>query len=134
MTAMISRPRLNPAGVVALSLVLFAWAAAGLIYVFVNPAVHMPRVSASYRFEHFALFYVVSLVAVVGFPSLTVETVLTFMATFAVVLEFFRLWNPVHRVSGAENLFCDVAGVLAVWAPTAAERLRRLFTTEPATP
>jgi hypothetical protein len=126
MTA-ITRPRLNPAGVVALSLVLLAWAGAGLIYIFLNPGVHVPRVSASYRFEHFALFYVVSLIAVVGFPTVSVETVLTIMATFAVVLEFFRLWNPVHRVSGAENLFCDIAGILAVWAPTAADRLRRVF-------
>jgi hypothetical protein len=130
----ITRPRLNPAAVVALSLVLLAWAVAGLTYVFLNPSVHIPRVSASYRFEHFALFYVVSLVAVVGFPTVSVETVLTFMATFAVVLEFFRLWNPVHRSSGAENLFCDIAGILAVWAPTAADRLRRMFAESAAAP
>jgi hypothetical protein len=123
----VSRPRLNPGGVVALSLVLFAWAVAGLLYIFINPAAHIPRVSASYRFEHFALFYVVSLIAIAGFPTFTVEAVLTMMATFALLLESVRLWNPLHRASGAENLFCDVAGILAVWAPIAADRLRRMF-------
>ena len=127
MRTSLSRSRLNPAAVVALSLVLFAWAVAALVYVFVVPTVHVPRISASYRFEHFVLFYVVSLIAISGFPTLSVETVLTLIATLAVMLESARLWNPAHRASGAENLFCDVAGVLAVWAPIAAERLRRLF-------
>jgi hypothetical protein len=127
MRTSLSRSRLNPAAVVALSLVLFAWAVAALVYVFVVPTVHMPRISASYRFEHFVLFYVVSLIAIAGFPTVSVETVLTLVATLAVVLESARLWNPAHRAPGAENLFCDVAGVLAVWAPIAAERLRRLF-------
>lgn len=122
-----TRPRLNPAGVVALSLVLFAWAVAGLLYMFLSPTAHIPRVSASYRFEHFALFYVVSLIAIAGFPTFTVETVLTIIAGLALLLEAFRLWNPVHRASGAENLFCDVAGILAVWAPTAVDRVRRRF-------
>lgn len=121
------RSRLNPTAIVALSLVLFAWAVAGLVYVFLVPTAHVPRVSASYRFEHFVLFYVVSLIAVAGLPTLSVETVLTLVATLAVVLESVRLWNPVHRASGAENLFCDVAGVLAVWAPMAAQRVRRMF-------
>lgn len=121
------RSRLNPTAIVALSLVLFAWAVAGLVYIFLVPTAHVPRVSASYRFEHFVLFYVVSLIAVAGLPTLSVETVLTLVATLAVVLESVRLWNPVHRASGAENLFCDVAGVLAVWAPMAAQRVRRMF-------
>lgn len=127
MMTTLARPRWNPAAIVALSLVLFTWAVAGLVFVFVVPTVHMPRFSVSYRFEHFALFYVVSLIAVLGFPTFSIETVLTLMATLAVILEATRLWNPFHRASGAENLFCDVAGVLAVWAPIAAERLRRLF-------
>jgi hypothetical protein len=121
------RRRWNPAAIVALSLVLFAWAVAGLVYIFVVPTAHVPRVSASYRFEHFALFYVVSLIAILGLPTFSVETVLTLIATLAVVLESARLWNPAHRTSGAENLFCDVAGVLAVWAPIAAARVRRMF-------
>jgi hypothetical protein len=127
MMSSLSGRRLNPAAVVALSLVLFAWAVAGLVYVFVVPTAHVPRISVSYRFEHFALFYVVSLIAIAGFPILSVETVLTLIATLAVVLESARLWNLAHRPSGAENLFCDVAGILAVWAPIAAERLRRMF-------
>ena len=127
MTTM-STPRWNPAAIVALSLVLFAWVVAGLVYIFVVPTAHLPRMSVSYRFEHFALFYVVSLIAISGFPTFSVETVLTLVATLAVVLEAARLWNPVHRASGAENLFCDVAGVIAVWAPIAADRLRRKFT------
>jgi hypothetical protein len=127
MRTALSRSRLNPAAVVALSLVLFAWAVAGLVYVFVVPTAHVPRISASYRFEHFVLFYVISLIAIAGLPTISVETVLTLIATLAVILESARLWNPAHRGSGAENLFCDVAGVLAVWAPIAAERLRRLF-------
>ena len=122
-----SRRRWNPAAIVALSLVLFAWAVAGLVYIFIVPTAHVPRISASYRFEHFALFYVVSLIAILGLPTFSVETVLTLIATLAVVLESARLWNPAHRTSGAENLFCDVAGVLAVWAPIAAARVRRMF-------
>ena len=113
--------------IVALSLVLFAWAVTGLVYVFLVPTAHVPRISASYRFEHFVLFYVVSLIAVSGFPTVSVETVLTLIAALAVSLESARLWSPTHRASGAENLFCDVAGVLAVWAPIAVERLRRRF-------
>jgi hypothetical protein len=127
MTTTVSRPRVNPAAIVVLSLVLFAWAVAGLVYVFVVPSAHLPRISASYRFEHFVLFYVVSLIAISGFPIVSVETVLTLIATLAVILESARLWDPAHRAWGAENLFCDVAGILAVWAPIAAERLRRLF-------
>ena len=123
----VSHPRLNPTAIVVLSLILFAWAVAGLLYIFIYPSAYVPRVSASYRFEHFALFYVVSLVAIAGFPTFSVETVLTLMATLALVLESVRLWNPNHRASGAENLFCDVAGVLAVWAPVAADRFRRMF-------
>jgi len=123
----LSHPRLKPAAIVALSLLVFAWAVTGLVYIFVVPTAHVPRVSVSYRFEHFALFYVISLIAVSGFPTFSVETVLTLIATLAVILESARLWNPAHRASGAENLFCDVAGVLAVWAPIAADRLRRIF-------
>jgi hypothetical protein len=127
MTTTLTRPRLNPAAIVVLSLVLFAWAVAGLVYVFIVPSAHLPRISASYRFEHFVLFYVVSLIAIAGFPIVSVETVLTLIATLAVILESARLGDPAHRAWGAENLFCDVAGILAVWAPIAAERLRRLF-------
>lgn len=123
----LARPRLNPAAIVVLSLILFAWAIAGLLYLFIFPAAGVPRISYSYRFEHFAAFYVVALIAIAGFPTFSVETVLTLMATFALVLESVRLWDPVHRASGAQNLFCDVAGVLAVWAPIAVERLRRKF-------
>jgi hypothetical protein len=123
----LTRPKFNPAAIVVLSLILFAWAVAGLIYLFIFPAAGVPRISASYRFEHFAAFYVVSLVAIAGFPTFSVETVLTLIATLALVLESVRLSDPVHRASGAQNLFCDVAGVLAVWAPIAAQTLRRRF-------
>jgi len=81
------------------------------------PASLVPHVFYSYHVEHFVAFYVLAFVAAAGLLRQRLAALCFALIAFAVVLEVVRMLMPAHQLSSAEDLVCDVAGVLAAYAP-----------------
>lgn len=120
-------PPLKPAAVAIAALAALVWASGGVIFAALTPRPMVHHVFASTHIEHFAAFYVVSLLAVAGLPLVRGYRILAAVVTFAVVLEAIRLFIPLHRTETLEDLFCDVSGCAAVLAPMLVSALRRAF-------
>jgi hypothetical protein len=120
-------PPSKPASAAIAALAALIWASGGLVFASLTPRPMVHHVFASTHIEHFAAFYIVSLLAVAALPLLRATQILMGVACAALVLETIRMFIPFHRVQAVEDLFCDVSGAAAVLAPMLVVALRAAF-------
>lgn len=118
---------LRPRAMAVLALGALVWAVLGVGFASLTTHPVVRHVFESTHIEHFAAFYVLSLLAVAGLPMLKAELALGSVATFAVILEVIRMFIPYHQWMAAEDFFCDLTGVAAVLAPMMVDQLRGSF-------
>jgi len=101
-----------------------AWGLIAVAFASLAPPNLIPHVFYSYHVEHFVAFYLVAAAASAGLPRQRLTTLSFCMIAFAVVLEVIRMLTPIHRLTSAEDLVCDIGGVLAAFAPILIGRFR----------
>ena len=105
----------------------FIGAVAAIIVAVYLPPSMVPRFARSHYLEHFAAFYVATVMAVAALPRARLMRIGFGMALFAVTLEVLRAAPSLHvgwTIAPAE---ADLGGVLAALAPIVAEKFRSLF-------
>jgi hypothetical protein len=125
---MVRRSRLSPllwlwttAALAGLS-----WGLVAVVFASVAPPQYVPRVFFSYHIEHFAAFYLISILAAAGLPTLRLSQITFAIILMALVLATVRLVIPRHRVADGEDLAADLAGISAAIAPIVVGRLRHI--------
>lgn len=103
-----------------------AWGLIAVIFASVGPSAAVPRVFFSYHIEHFAAFYLLTIFAAAGLPRIPLRQLCLCLGLMAVVLATVRLLIPRHRLSNAEDLAADLAGIAAVAAPILVGRFRQI--------
>ena len=106
------------------ALAVSAWGIVAVAFASLAPTNLIPHIFYSYHVEHFAAFYVLAVVACAGLPRHTLSKLSLALIAFAVVLEVIRMLTPAHRLTSAEDLVCDIAGVMAAYAPILVGRFR----------
>jgi len=119
-----NRQTSNPTPWMIAALAVGAWGIIAVAFASLAPVSLIPHIFYSYHVEHFAAFYVLAVVASAGLPRQNLTTLSLGLIAFAVVLEVIRMLTPAHRLSSAEDLVCDMAGVLAAYAPILIGRFR----------
>jgi len=119
-----NRQTSNPTPWMIAALAASAWGLVAVAFVSLAPPSLIPHVFYSYHVEHFAAFYVLAAIAAAGLPRQSLTTLSLGLIAFAVVLGVIRMLTPTHRLSSAEDLICDIAGVLAAFAPILIGRFR----------
>ena len=118
------RPTPNPTPWMIAALAVGAWGLLAVAFASLAPVGIVPHVFYSFHVEHFAAFYFLAVVAAAGLPRQTLTTLSLGLIAFAVVLEIIRMLTPTHRLTSAEDLVCDIAGVIAGYAPIMIGRFR----------
>jgi hypothetical protein len=108
-----------------------AWGLIAVVFAAVGPSEYVPRFFFSYHIEHFAAFYVLTILAAAGLPRVRLHQVGLMLVVMAVVLAAVRLVIPRHRVSNAEDLVADIAGIAAAVAPILVGRFRQVVAQRP---
>ena len=117
----------NPTPWMIAALAVGAWGFIAVAFASLAPVSLVPHVFYSYHVEHFAAFYLLAVVAAAGLPRQTLTTLGLGLIALAVLLEVIRMLTPTHRLASAEDLICDIAGVLAGYAPILIGRFRDGF-------
>jgi len=95
-----------------------------LAYASLAPQSVVPRVFHNYHAEHLAAFYVVTLLGSAALPSVKLSHIGLVLAAIAAAFALFRILALVNKVFYAEDLACDIAGILAAIAPIYVARFR----------
>ena len=114
----------NPTPWMIAALAVGAWGLVAVAFASLAPVGLVPHVFYSFHVEHFAVFYFLAVVAAAGLPRQSLTTLSLGLIAFAVVLEVIRMLTPTHRLTSAEDLICDIAGVMAGYAPILIGRFR----------
>jgi len=104
-----------------------AWGLIAVVFASVGPSRFVPRLFYSYHIEHFAAFYMLTVLAASGLPRAHLRQVVPPLVVMAVILATVRLLIPRHRVANAEDLAADLAGIAAAVAPMLVGRFRQVF-------
>jgi hypothetical protein len=92
------------------------------------PAPFVPRLLFSRHLEHFAAFYIATIMACAAMPRVRLVRIGVGMALFAAVLELIRVApSPPRGWWAFQAGQADLGGILAAMAPIVAERFRALF-------
>jgi hypothetical protein len=91
----------------------------------------VPRVFQSFHVEHFAAFYVVTLLAAAALPGAELRWLGFVAGLLATAFAVVRFTFLVHRAFYAEDLACDVAGIFSALAPMTVQRLREREIADP---
>ncbi len=114
----------NPTPWMIVALAVGAWGVIAVAFASLAPVGVVPHIFYSFHVEHFAAFYILAVVAAAGLPRQTLTALTLGLIAFAVVLEVIRMLTPAHRLTSAEDLICDIAGVMAGYAPILVGRFR----------
>jgi len=117
----------NPTPWMIAALAAGAWGVIAVVVASLAPPSLVPHIFYSFHVEHFVAFYGLAFVAAAGLPRQPLTTLSIGLIAFAAVLEVIRMLTPEHRLSSAEDLVCDVAGVLVAYAPILLSRFRESF-------
>ena len=88
----------------------------------------MSRASSTTIREHLVAFYVVALLSAAAFPTTRLMRIGLVLALLAAGFALFRILALVNKLFYAEDLGCDIAGVLAAIVPIYVGRFRQLST------
>jgi hypothetical protein len=91
-----------------------------------------PPFVGSYHLQHFAAFYVATLLGLAASPRLRVRRVALRIVLFTTVVEGLRLIGGAAPRSLIDNWAADVGGMAAAIAPLGVARWRRRFAEPPA--
>ena len=108
------------------ALAALAWGLIALAFASLAPPSYIPRIFQNYHIEHFAAFYTVTLLGSAALPRTKLLRIGLSLGLLAAVFALIRMTTQVHRLSYAEDLFCDIAGVLTALAPIFVARIRRI--------
>ena len=103
-----------------------AWALIALAYASLAPASALPTIFHNYHVEHFAAFYVVALLSAAALPGVSLFRIGLVLSLTASAFALFRIFALINKVFYAEDLACDIAGILAAFAPIVVGRLRQI--------
>lgn len=123
-----NRQTSNPTPWMIAALAVGAWGIIAVAFASLAPVSLIPHIFYSYHVEHFAAFYVLGAIASAGLPRQSLTTLSLGLIAFAIVLEVIRMLTPTHRLTSAEDLVCDIAGVMAAYAPILIGRFRDSLT------
>jgi hypothetical protein len=118
------RQTANPTPWMIAALAVSAWGIVAVAFASLAPPSLIPHIFYSTHVEHFAAFYLLAMAACAGLPRQSLTTLSLGLIAFAVVLEVIRMLTPAHRLSAAEDMVCDIAGVLGAYAPILIGRFR----------
>lgn len=96
------------------------------------PRQMIPQFVRSHYLQHFAAFYVASLLGLAASPRLRVSRVALRIVVFATVLEGLHLLSGARFRPLVDNWVADMGGLTTAVAPLAVARFRRRFTPPPA--
>ncbi len=105
----------------------FLLSLAAVIFAALAPPGWTPRILFSRHLEHFAAFYVATVMAAAALPRAKLMRLGAGMALFAALLELIRVLPSEHRIWAVSAAQADIGGILAALAPIVAERFRGLF-------
>jgi hypothetical protein len=103
-----------------------AWALIALAYASLAPSGSVPLIFHTYHVEHFAAFYVVALLSAAALPTVSLLRIGLVLGLIAGGFALFRIFELVDKVFYVEDLGCDIAGILAAFAPIVVGRVRYL--------
>jgi hypothetical protein len=109
----------------------FVAAAAAIVVAIYLPAELVPDFVRSPRLQHFAAFYVATLLGLAAMPRARLRNVLTGFGLFATVLQAARLFTGSQPEALMDNWVADLGGIWAAAAPVVVERFRRRFPRPP---
>lgn len=109
-----------------------AWGLIAVVFASVGPSQYVPRLFYSYHIEHFAAFYVLTILASSGLPRAHLRQVVPPLVLMALLLATVRLLIPRHRIANAEDLAADLTGIAAAVAPILVGRFRQMVGERPA--
>jgi hypothetical protein len=111
-----------------------AWGLIAVVFAAVGPSQFVPRIFYSYHIEHFAAFYVLSVLACAGLPRSPLRQIVLTLALMAVVLAAVRALIPRHQLSDVEDFAADLAGIAAACGPILVGRFRQIVASRPQAP
>jgi hypothetical protein len=117
-------PDTRPVALIALA--ALAWAIIALAFASLGPSEYVPRVFHNYHIEHFAAFYVVTLLTAAAMPRTSLWRICAGLAFLATIFALIRFATPLHRLTALEDLACDVGGSFAAITPILVGRFRAL--------
>jgi len=126
-----NRQTSNPTPWMIAALAASAWGLVAVAFASLAPPNVVPHIFYSFHVEHFVAFYLLAAMAAAGLPRQNLTTLSLGLIAFAVVLEVIRMLTPIHRLSSAEDLICDIGGVLAAFMPILIGRFRESLTGGP---
>ncbi len=115
---------------VAARLAFLVALAAILLAVFL-PSHLVPQFVRSHYLQHFAAFYVLSLLGLAESPRARIRTVALRLFLFATAVESAHLLSGARIGPLVDNWVADLGGIAAALAPMAVARFRRRFETPP---
>ena len=105
----------------------FLFSLVAVAFAALAPAGWVPRLLFSRHLEHFAAFYVATVLASAALPRARLMRIGLGMVLFAVALELIRVAPSQARGWAIEAGQADIGGILAALAPIVAERFRSWF-------
>ena len=114
-----------------LARVAFLGGLAAIVVAVFLPSSMVPDFVKSHYLQHFAAFYVVTLLGLAASPRARVRTVAWRLFVFATVLEALHLFGGAELRPLIDNWVADLGGMAAAFAPFAVARFRRRFEQRP---
>ncbi|MBX3483517.1 hypothetical protein [Phenylobacterium sp.] len=105
----------------------FLIAVLAIVLAVVLPPRFVPDFVHSLYLQHFAAFYVVSLLHLAASPRTRISAIALRVVAFATVMESFHLLTGARVRPLIDNWAADVGGLAAALAPIAVARFRRRF-------
>ena len=119
-----NRQTSNPTPWMIAALAACVWGLVAVAFASLAPPSLVPHLFYSFHVEHFVAFYLLASAAAAGLPRQRLTTLSLGLIGFAVALEMIRMLTPLHRLTSAEDLVCDIGGVLAAYGPILIGRFR----------
>lgn len=107
-------------------------AIAAVMFASLAPVKWVPQPLASRHLEHFAAFYVTTLIAAAALPRTGVIRLGAVLGVLAGLLEVARMAPSQHRIWGVLDWEADFGGILATLAPIVIAQFRSRFAPRPA--
>lgn len=105
----------------------FLAALAAIVIAVFLPSEMVPRFVRSHYLQHFAAFYVATLLGLAASPRTPVRAVVFRIAAFCTTLEATHLINGAALRPLIDNWVADLGGMAAALAPIVVARFRRRF-------